>query len=57
MAFSPTSFAGPGDARRNPHRVASDPPKPTGQVDFSEVNSILRPTLPDGMMWYIRSAW
>ena len=34
-----------------------DPPKPTGQVDFSEVNSILRPTLPDGMMWYIRSAW
>ena len=34
-----------------------DPPKPTDQVDFSEVNSILRPTLPDGMMWYIRSAW
>ena len=24
MAFSPMSFAGPGDARRNPRRVASD---------------------------------
>ena len=33
------------------------PPKLTGQVDFSQVNSILRPTLPDGMIWYIRSAW
>jgi len=34
-----------------------DPPKPTGQVDLRAVNSILRPTLPDGMMWNIRSAW
>ena len=33
------------------------PPKFTGPVDFSLVNSILRPTLPDGMVWYIRSAW
>lgn len=34
-----------------------DPPKLTGPVDLSKVNSILRPTLPDGMMWYIRSSW
>jgi spermidine synthase len=34
-----------------------DPPKPTGQVDLRAVNSILRPTLPDGMMWNIRTAW
>ncbi len=34
-----------------------DPPKLEGQVDFSKVNSILRPTLPDKGMWYLRSAW
>ena len=34
-----------------------DPPKPTDQVDLREVNSILRPTLPDGGMWNIRTAW
>ncbi len=34
-----------------------EPPKPEGQVDFSKVNSILRPTLPDQDIWYIRSAW
>ena len=34
-----------------------EPPKQKGEVDFSKVNSILRPTLPDQEMWYIRSAW
>ncbi len=34
-----------------------DPPKATAEVDFRKVNSILRPTLPDGMMWNIRTAW
>ncbi|NIO06758.1 MAG: hypothetical protein GTO40_01745 [Deltaproteobacteria bacterium] len=34
-----------------------DPPKPGSKVDLSKVNSILRPTLPDGMMWHIRTAW
>ncbi len=34
-----------------------DPPKPTDQVDLRKVNSILRPTLPDGMLWNIRTAW
>ena len=29
--------------------------KPIGRVDLSQVNSILRPTLPHGLMWYIRS--
>ncbi|MDF1684764.1 MAG: hypothetical protein P1U36_08930 [Legionellaceae bacterium] len=29
--------------------------KPMGNVDFSQVNSILRPTLPDGKIWNIRN--
>ncbi len=33
------------------------PPKPKGEIDFSKVNSILRPTLPDGDIWTIRTAW
>ena len=32
-------------------------PQPTEQVDFSKVNSILRPTLPEGKMWHIRAPW
>jgi len=34
-----------------------DPPQPMDRVDLSKVNSILRPTLPDGMIWDIRSPW
>ena len=34
-----------------------DPPLPTDKVDLSKVNSILRPTLPEGMMWDIRAPW
>ena len=34
-----------------------NPPKLTNQVDLRQVNSILRPTLPDGMIWNIRTAW
>ena len=33
------------------------PPQPTDQVDLSKVNSILRPTLPDGLMWQIRAPY
>jgi hypothetical protein len=34
-----------------------NPPQPTDQVDLSKVNSILRPTLPDGLMWHIRAPY
>ncbi len=32
-------------------------PENKGPVDLTKVNSILRPTLPEGGIWYIRSAW
>ncbi len=33
------------------------PPQNSDPIDLSKVNSILRPTLPNGGLWYIRSAW
>lgn len=37
------------------HLSFPDIHKPMGGVDFSQVNSILRPTLPDGKIWHIRN--
>ncbi len=46
------------DTEMRPTATAFELPYPTAdQVDFSKVNSIMRPTMPTISMWYTRMAW